>query len=66
MREESNQTIDEIKKGRIARSIDSLQNELDEGARIDAVTLEDLPENVRNVAAQMRETIDSLSNRILN
>ena len=66
LREESNQTIDEIKKGRIARSIDSLQNELDDGARIDAVTLEDLPENVRNVAAQMRETIDSLSNRILN
>ena len=66
LREESNQTIDEIKKGRLARSIDNLQRELEEGARIDAVTLEDLPENVRNVAAQMRTAIDSLSTRILN
>ena len=66
LQEDSNRTIDEIKKGRLARRIDILQNELDEGARIDAVTLEDLPENVRSVAAQMREAIDSLSNRILN
>jgi len=66
LQEKSAGTIDEIKKGQFAKAIESLERELEEGARIDAVTLEDLPENVRNVAAQMRTTIDSLSTRILD
>ena len=61
LQQKSAGTIDEIKKGQFAKAIESLERELEEGARIDAVTLEDLPENIRNVAAQMRTTIDSLS-----
>ena len=66
LQQKSAGTIDEIKKGQFAKAIESLERELEEGARIDAVTLEDLPENIRNVAAQMRTTIDSLSTRILD
>ena len=66
LREDFRQTLDEVRRGNLDRAIRNLEDELQEGGRVDAVTLEDLPPQIRNVAAQMRETIDSLSTRILN
>lgn len=66
LRQQFGQTLDEVRKGNLGRAIRNIEDELQEGGRVDAVTLEDLPPQIRNVAAQMRTAIDSLSTRILD